>query len=311
MRNLKDYLVLFLKGVGMGAANVIPGVSGGTIAFITNIYEELINSLKALDGKAIQLFFKLKIPDLFKHINFSFLLALFAGIGISIVSLGKLLDFLFNNYPVQVWAFFFGLILASVFFVGRKIYRWNLGTILMLLVGTGIALSISFLKPASENANFIYLLICGVVAMSSMLLPGLSGSFVLILMGNYQLIFLKAVPDFNLAILLPVALGSIIGLALLSRAISFILDKFRDGTIALLTGFILGSLLIIWPWKNEIYLQDQVGNFILKDGEKIVLSYERYFPELSNYATLIAIGLIIVGILSVWFIESLGEKKQS
>jgi putative membrane protein len=311
MKTLKDYSLLFFKGVGMGAANVIPGVSGGTIAFITNIYEELIDSLKALNFKAVTLLFSFRFRELSSHINLYFLIALFSGIFLSIISLGKLLDYLFRFYPVQIWAFFFGLIAASVYFVGLKINRWHLGTFLMLITGTAIALAISFLKPAAENSNFIYLIICGVIAMASMLLPGLSGSFVLILMGNYQLIFLKAVPDFNLAVLIPVALGSILGLMALSHFISYILKKFRDGTIGLLTGFILGSLLIIWPWKNEVFLKDQMGNLVLKKGEKIIVSYERYVPEFSESATLIAILLMIVGVAVVWLIESLGKKAEA
>jgi len=311
MKNLRDYFILFLKGVGMGAANVIPGVSGGTIAFITNIYEDLINSLKALDLVAIRLFFTFKFKELARYIHLDFLIVLFAGIGLSIISLGKLLDYLFRFYPVQVWAFFFGLILASVYFVGQKIYRWNMGVILMLILGTSIAVMISFLKPATENSSFVYLIICGVVAMSSMLLPGLSGSFVLILMGNYQLIFLKAVPEFDLGIIIPVGVGSILGLILLSRFISFILDRYRDATIALLTGFILGSLLIIWPWKHEIYLEDQLGNLVIKEGEKVIQSYERYMPAITELDTIIAILLIIIGIVIVWGIESAGNKKEA
>ncbi len=309
VRRFIDYLLLFIKGVGVGAANVIPGVSGGTIAFITNIYEELINSLKSLDFKAIKLFFSFKWKELSQHVNLPFLLSLFFGVGISLITLGRLLKFLFEHYPVQVWAYFFGLILASVYFVGKKINRWHGGVVLMLVIGTAIAVAISFFRPASQNDGFFYLIICGIVAMSSMLLPGLSGSFVLILLGNYELIFLQAVPEFDLKILIPVGVGCVVGLVILSRAIAYILEKFRDGTIALLTGFILGSLLIIWPWKHEIYLSDQAGNFILKDGAKIVSSYERFFPDLTTAGNLAAIGFIIFGFFCVWLVERMGEKK--
>ena len=311
MHRIRYFLLLFFKGIGVGAANVIPGVSGGTIAFITNIYEELIDSLKSLDLKAVRLLVTFKVMEFSRHINFPFLLVLFAGVLISVVSLGKLLDYLFRHFPVHVWAYFFGLILASVFFVGKKIEKWNFGSVAMLVIGTAIAVTISFLRPASENAGFIYLTICGIVAMSSMLLPGLSGSFVLILLGNYQLIFLQAVPDFQIDILIPIVLGCIIGLVALSHFISFILKKFRDGTIALLTGFILGSLLIIWPWKNEIYLKDQLGNFVIKEGEKVIQNYERYMPDLAIAGNIIAVALIFLGIISVWLIEKTGEKKTT
>jgi putative membrane protein len=311
MRSIKDYLLLFFKGVGIGAANVIPGVSGGTIAFITNIYEELINSLKSLDVKAVKLTFGFQVKELSRHINLPFLVAVFVGVALSILSLGKLLDFLFNVYPVQVWSFFFGLILASIFFVGKRIEKWNATTIIMLLLGTAVAVFISFMKPASENDNFFYLIICGVVAISSMLLPGLSGSFVLILLGNYRLLFLKAIPDFNLKVIIPVAIGSLIGFVALSHLIAYVLKKFHDATLAVLTGFILGSLLIIWPWKHAIFLEDDLGNVVIKDGEKVIQSYEHFIPQITETGTLIAIALMLLGIASVWLIESFGEKQAT
>jgi putative membrane protein len=311
VRKLRDHLMLFLKGVGMGAANVIPGVSGGTIAFITNIYEELIKSLKSLDLKAIKLAFKFRWKELSEHINLAFLVVLFAGVGISLISLGRLLKYLFTNFPIYVWAYFFGLILASVYFVGKKINNWQTIVMFMLVIGTALAIMISLFSPATQNENFIYLILCGVVAMSSMLLPGLSGSFVLILMGNYELIFLQAVPEMDLGILIPVGIGVVAGFVILSRIIAFVLERFRDGTIALLTGFILGSLLIIWPWKNEIYLTDQVGNYVLKNGQRVVESYDRYLPNLTSLDNILALGFIAFGFICVWFIESIGEKKIS
>lgn len=294
----------------MGAANVIPGVSGGTIAFITNIYEELIDSLKSFDIKAIKLLLNLKFKAFGAYVNFPFLLVLFTGIFISIISFGKILSFLFDNYPIYVWAFFFGLILASIYFVGRTISKWNLTTILMIIIGVTIAAIISYLNPASRNENVFYLFICGVVAMASMLLPGLSGSFVLILMGNYQLIFLEAVPDFNLAILTPVVLGSIAGFIILSRIISYLLKQFRDGTIGLLTGFILGSLLIIWPWKRPKYLFDEAGEIVVRKGKMIIEGYTWYLPQIEDAATWISVFFIILGIGLVIFIESYAKKSS-
>ena len=311
MQSIKDYLLLFFKGVGIGAANVIPGVSGGTIAFITNIYEDLINSLKSLDVKAVKLAFSFRTRELSQHINLPFLIAVFLGVAISILSLGKLLDFLFNVYPVQVWSFFFGLILASIFFVGKRIEKWNTVSITMLLLGTALAVFISFMKPATENHNFFYLVICGVVAISSMLLPGLSGSFVLILLGNYRLLFLKAIPDFNLKVIIPVGIGALVGFVALSHLIAYLLKKFYDATIAVLTGFILGSLLIIWPWKHAIYLEDELGDIVIKDGEKVIQSYEHFIPKITETGTMIAIGLMLTGIAAVWLIESFGEKQAS
>jgi len=310
MKKYKDRLLLFLKGVAMGAANVIPGVSGGTIAFVTNIYEELIESLKSFDLQAFKLLVGFKFKAFREYVNFDFLFILFAGVGVSIFSLGKLLSYLFEFYPIYVWAFFFGLILASIYFVGNKINKWTWAVVLMFIIGTAIAVSISLFNPATQNNSFIYLTLCGVVAMSSMLLPGLSGSFVLILMGNYELIFLEAVPSFNVGILTPVIIGSVLGFIILSRLISFLLKHFHDGTVGVLTGFIAGSLLIIWPWKNPVYLKNNLGDFIIRKGEKVIADYDRYFPAFDSHMTWIALGFIILGIILVWGIESLGQKQS-
>jgi putative membrane protein len=306
-----DKLLLFFKGVAMGAANVVPGVSGGTIAFITNIYDELINSLKSFDLKAIKLLASFKFHEFSNHVNLRFLFVLFSGVFLSIISFGKLLSYLFSGYPVYVWAFFFGLILASVYFVGKNIHKWDWKSWLPLLVGTLIAVIIAYLNPANENENSFYLFLCGIIAMASMLLPGLSGSFVLILMGNYQLIFLEAVPEFNLRILIPVVLGSGVGFVLLSRIISFLLGKFRDSTVGLLTGFILGSLLIIWPWKRAIYLVNEMGEMVLKNGKQIIESYEWFAPDLFNHQTWIAAVFILFGIVVVILIEGLARLQKS
>jgi putative membrane protein len=295
----------------MGAANVIPGVSGGTIAFITNIYETLIDSLKSFDLKAVSMLLQFKIRDFSKHVNMPFLLVLFSGVFLSIISLGKILSYLFDHYPVFVWAFFFGLILASVYFVGKTISKWNVSTIITLVIGAAAAVIITYLNPASEDDNIFYLFVCGIVAMASMLLPGLSGSFVLILMGNYQLIFLEAVPDFNLAILIPVVLGSVAGFIILSRIISFLLKKFRDGTIGVLTGFILGSLLIIWPWKTPEYLMDEMGDAVLRKGKMIIEGYEWNLPQIHHMETWVSVVFIILGILLVVFIESFAQKSPT
>jgi putative membrane protein len=295
----------------MGAANVIPGVSGGTIAFITNIYEDLINSLKAFDIKAIRFLFGLKLKSFSEHINFQFLFWLFAGVFLSILSLGKILSFLFDNYPVYVWAFFFGLILASIYFVGKTISKWNLANILAVVAGVIIAVVITYLNPASRNESTLYLFLCGIVAMASMLLPGLSGSFVLILMGNYQLIFLEAVPDLNMKILLPVVLGSIAGFIILSRIISFLIKNFRDKTIGVLTGFILGSLLIIWPWKNPEYLLDATGEIVVRKGKMVIEGYSWYLPDIGNSETWVSAIFILLGIALVIVIEIFAKRTKA
>ncbi len=295
----------------MGAANVIPGVSGGTIAFITGIYDDLIHSLKSFDLVAIKLLLSFKFKEFSNHINLPFLAVLMSGVFISLISIGKGLKYLFEqgpNYEIQIWAFFFGLILASVIFVGKTIGKWNTSTIIITAIGIGIAVTLAFLKPASQNENFLYIVISGVVAMSSMLLPGLSGSFVLILMGNYQLIMLEAIPNGNLKIIAGVGIGAVIGFVILSRIISFLLEKHKDNTIGGLTGFIFGSLLIIWPWKEKVFLADSAGELILKKGETVVQGYHWYLPEMTN-VTFLAIGFAVLGFAMVYGVEKLGSKN--
>ncbi|MBN2518866.1 MAG: DUF368 domain-containing protein [Bacteroidales bacterium] len=308
---MKKYFLFFLKGAGMGTANVIPGVSGGTIALITGIFEKLINSIKSFDLKAIKLLFTGKFKEFNHYVNFNFLLSVFIGILFSVVTLAKILDNLFRNYPVYIWAYFFGLILASIYFIGKTVEKWNTSVIISFIAGGVIAFGITFLNPATENENFVYLIICGIVAICSMILPGLSGSFVLILMGNYQLVVIEAINNIRLDILLPLLLGAGVGLLAFSHLLSWIFKKFKDQTISLLTGFILGSLGILWPWKNEIYKVDSFGNPFLKDnGEYIVQSYERYLPKQFNSEVFLAITFVIIGIISIWIIEKYAEAKK-
>lgn len=308
---MKEYIALFLKGIGIGAANVIPGVSGGTIALITGIFEKLIHSIKSFDIKAIKLLFAGKFREISKHVNLNFLITVFLGVIFSILTLARVLSYLFDHYPVYIWAYFFGLILASVYFVGKTIDKVNIPVTGTFIVGTGIAIFISILNPATENRAIFYLFICGIVAVCSMILPGLSGSFVLILMGNYKLVFIYAVNNFDLKILVPVVLGAIFGLLTFSHLLSWIFQKFKNETIALLTGFILGSLSILWPWKKEVFLNGETGNIILKkSGDMIIQGYEKYFPESFNQEVAIAIVLLIIGVLSIWLIEKFAKGKE-
>jgi len=308
-KKLNNYLLALLKGIGMGAANVIPGVSGGTIALITGIFERIINALKSFDATAIKLLFKGKIKELIDYIDFYFLVAVFSGMLISIFSLARLFEYLFANYPVYIWSYFFGLILASVYFVGKTIEKWSLSVVITFIIGTAIAVVLSFLNPAVQNDSFFYLVICGIVAICSMILPGLSGSFVLVLMGNYELVMIHAINDFNLKIIIPVGIGAVGGLIAFSHFLSWILKKYKDQTIAILTGFILGSLSIIWPWKNPVYRTDALGEIILKKGEKIVEGYNMFIPDTLNTEVILALTYIIIGIVSIIVIEKLATKK--
>lgn len=326
MTSLKKHSSNFLKGFTMGAANVIPGVSGGTIALITGIFERLINSLKAFNIKAIKLILKGKFKDFEKHTDFIFILTVFAGAITSIMTLAKILEFLFNNYPIFIWSYFFGLILASVLFVGKTIEKWNFGVITAFITGAAIAITITVLKPANENSSFLYLILCGIVAISSMILPGLSGSFILILMGNYKLIMIKSINNLSNAfsgdfstlpqaikIITPVAIGVIIGLLAFSHLLSWVYKKFKNQTIAILTGFILGSLTILWPWKHsynssgELLKTNMFGKIISKTTDLKVFAYEKFFPEI-NSILFITIAIMILGIATIWIIERTAEK---
>lgn len=298
---IKEYLSLFFKGLAMGVANVIPGVSGGTIAFITGIFERLINAIKSINLQAIKLFFTGKWKAFAKHIDLYFLIAVLSGVAVAIISVAKLFKILFENYPVYIWSFFLGLILASIFFVGKTISKWDFKVILSFVIGTAFAVIIAFTKPASENANFLYLIVCGIIAACSMILPGLSGSFVLILLGNYQLVMINAVTEFNVGVLLPVVIGAGLGLIGFSYFLSWVFKTFRNQTIAILTGFILGSLAIIYPWKQPI--TTVFGNKIKTIG------YDWYIPQI-NTEFFIAVFFILLGAGLLTAIELYANRQQ-
>lgn len=296
---MNHYLANFLKGIGVGSANVIPGVSGGTIALITGIFERLINALKSLNFTAIKLFFTGKFKEFAKHIDLWFLVSVGSGVLVSILSIAKIFEYLFAEYPIYLWSFFFGMILVSIYYVGITIEKINWKTIVAFIIGTAIALIISFGTPAKENSNFFYLMICGAVATCSMILPGLSGSFVLVLMGNYQLVMIDAVNDLNLQILLPVVIGGVGGLLAFSHLLSWIFKNYRDLTISILTGFILGSMPIIWPWKNDV-----ITYF---GSEAKVTGYEYYLPEMNmEFAT--ALVIILLGAFIIILTEKMAKK---
>ncbi len=295
----------------MGAANVIPGVSGGTIALITGIFERLIDAIKSFDGKAVKLLLKFDFKTFAKHTDLVFLISIFAGVGLAIVSLARLFDFLFNNYPAYIWSFFFGLVLASVYFVGKTVHSWKIASLLSFVAGTAIAAVVTFMTPATENANFFYLMLCGVVAVCSMILPGLSGSFVLILLGNYQLVAIDAINNRDFSILMPVLIGAVVGLIAFSHFLSWLLKKYKDQTIALLTGFILGSLSILWPWKEAVYLQDASGVLLLKDGLPKVARYIPEWPAELNQEVWFSALLMIAGILTIWAVEYAAKTKNT
>lgn len=297
---MNQYIANFFKGMGVGSANVIPGVSGGTIALITGIFERLIDALKSFNLTAFKLFFTGKFKEFIKHTDLWFLVSVGCGVLVAILTIARLFEYLFANYPIYLWSFFFGMILVSIYYVGITIEKFNLKVVVSFIIGTAIALFIAFGTPAKENSNFLYLIICGAVATCSMILPGLSGSFVLVLMGNYQLIMIEAVNDLNLKILLPVVLGGVVGLLAFSHLLSWIFKNYRDITIAVLTGFILGSMPIIWPWKNDV-----ITYF---GSEAKVTGYEYYLPEF-NMEFAIAFVIILIGAGIIILTEKMAKNK--
>ena len=296
---MKADFSLFAKGVAMGAANVIPGVSGGTIALITGIYERLINALKSGDITSVKLLLSGKFSDFWQRIDGRWLSILIAGVAISIVTLAKLFEYLLQHHEQLTMAFFFGLILVSIWYVAKRIEHWKPSVWTALAIGASVAILIATLAPASENASFAYVFLCGVIAISSMILPGLSGSFVLIIMGNYALV-LGAISTFSLSILLPMALGCIVGLIVFSHVLAWVFKHYQDHTLALMTGFVVGSLVVIWPWKNAIVEQvTRVG----KPPKEVIVSYDWLMPSLSAPGTWIAIALMLAGGISIALME--------
>ena len=297
---MNQFFTNFLKGMGVGSANVIPGVSGGTIALITGIFERLINALKSFNLTAIKLFFTGKYREFAKHTDLWFLASVGCGVLAAILTVARIFEYMFANYPIYLWSFFFGMILVSIYYVGITIEKLNFKTVLSFIIGTAIALFIAFGTPAKENSNILYLMICGAVATCSMILPGLSGSFVLVLMGNYQLIMIDAVNDLNLKILIPVVIGGVVGLLAFSHLLSWIFKNYRDITIAVLTGFILGSMPIIWPWKNDV-----ITYF---GSEAKVTGYDYYLPEL-NMEFAIALVILLIGAGIIVLTEKMAKNR--
>jgi putative membrane protein len=307
---MKEYLGYFFKGMAVGVANIIPGVSGGTIALITGIFERLIEAIKSFDLTALNLLLKGKWNEFVIKTDFYFLVSIFTGVIAALVSLARLFDYLFHHYPVYIWAFFFGLVLASVYYVGKSVEKWRTSVVIAFIIGTAIAAIVSFINPAKENDSFFYLIICGVVAVCSMILPGLSGSFVLILMGNYQLVAIDAINDMKFSVLIPVGIGAVTGLIAFSHVLAWVFKHYKDQTIAMLTGFILGSLTILWPWKKAVFLTNTAGDFIIKHGEKVVARYSVIFPENIDTQVIIAFAFMVLGYFSIVFVEKMAKTKQ-
>jgi len=299
----------------MGAADVVPGVSGGTIAFITGIYERLLAALQSINPKSITLIYRKGFKQFWVAIDGNFLLFLLGGIAISILSLAKGLTWLLHNKPILIWSFFFGLIVASSWFVARKVPRWDVGKGLSLLVGALIAFWIGTIAPAQGPETLAYIFLSGMIAICAMILPGISGSFILLLMGSYSMILgaigsIASEPSSPLLILGVFMVGAIIGLFSFVRVLNFVFRKAHDQTIAALTGFMIGSLGKVWPWKKTI------ETTVNRKGEIIPLVQENLFPavfeqQVGDPSQLgFALGLMLLGTILVWGIEKLGTLNS-
>ena len=304
-RRLLDYAVISLKGVAMGAADAVPGVSGGTIAFISGIYEELI---KTISGVNLSLFKTLKkegFSAFWTQLNGNFIVALLSGIIISYVSFMRLAKYLIENHPILIWSFFFGLIVASIFFVGKQINKWNAGVVVSIILGALAAYYITTLPTMADNNSSLFLFFAGALAICAMILPGISGSFILVILGAYKTLS-DALHDFDVKKIAVFTFGAIVGLLSFSHILKWLFKHYHNITLALLTGFIFGSLNKIWPWKEVVTWQTT------SDGIKTPLVEKSISPFTfdGNPQITYAIILMVVGFLTIFILEKIGSKKQ-
>lgn len=321
-RTFSDKVFLVLKGLAMGAANKVPGVSGGVVAFVAGFYEEFIYSLQKINFKAFKLLINGRFRSLYYYTNFKFLGLLILGMVISYFSISQLLDYLLVHYELYVWGAFFGMIIGSVYYITKEFDEWSRRSVFYVLAGIAVGVAISFLEPAKENDNLFFVFFCGMVGVSGMTMPGLSGSFILILFGNYVLLLVDSVNalyytiadiflmDFSfihdperlrlLKVLVVFSLGSLAGLVTLSHLLGYLLKLYKKDTYAVIIGFITGSLGVVWPWKEKIFKLNNQGEFITDaHGDFILDNYQRYFPDFSDSMTWITIIFIWIGIFIV------------
>lgn len=331
-RSLSDKIFLVLKGIAMGLANKIPGVSGGVVAFVAGFYEEFIYSFKRINKTAFKFLIVGRFKSLYRYINGPFLSLLILGIVISFFSISKILDYLLTRYEIQVWACFFGMIIGSIYYINKDFEgAWSKTSRTALVIGALVGISISFFDPATENSNLLFVFLCGIISVSGMTLPGLSGSFIMMLMGNYVLLLVDSVNslydtiadmfsgDFSfihnparihlLKVLVSFTLGSVTGLVTFSNLLSYLIKHFKKVTYASILGFIIGSLGVVWPWKHKVFAVHK-GEFLLdRNGNQIIATYKRYLPELTM-DTFWAVFYIFMGILLVLGLEWYGAKTR-
>ena len=314
-RTFSQKIALFLKGLAMGAANKVPGVSGGTVSFVLGFYEELIYSFRKINFIALKLLINFRFKSFYSYVNGPFLLLVMGGSIFSYFSISLVLDYFLQYYELYVWSCFFGMIIGSVYYIGKGFGEWNSANTISLIVGISVGLGISFLNPARENDNLWFVFICGIIGVSGMTLPGLSGSFILILMGNYVLLLVDSVNELlfvvtnlitgnfevledpekirYLKIISVFTLGSVFGLVSISHILGYVLKRWNAIVTAIIIGFITGSLGIVWPWKKAIYLINNKTYLLDKKGNKIIENYNRFIPDFSLLETWVAIFYII------------------
>ncbi len=319
-RNFLDYVLITIKGLAMGAADVVPGVSGGTIAFISGIYEELIETIHKLDIGFFKIWKKDGFKAAWRAYNLSFLLALFGGVFISILSFAKLIIWLLANYPILVWSFFFGLVIASILYVGKQITKWNLKNILSLIIAVAFAYFITLATPTDSPESIWFLFIAGFVAIIAMILPGISGAFILLLLGAYTPVIgtvsqlSDGVSAMNWGLtseaLLKLgvfAIGAIIGLKVFSRTLNWMFKHHKNTTLAVLTGFMIGALNKIWPWKEVLQTRMNHKGIEVPFIEKSILPSDYTGdPQL-----LYACGFAIIGFLMIFVLERISVRKKT
>lgn len=318
----KYYLGIVARGMAMGAADVVPGVSGGTIAFITGIYDKLINSISSFNLGIIKVLKNQGVKAVWETINGNFLVALFFGIGVSVVSLSKVFSTLIQTHPTQLWSFFFGLIIASIFYIGKQINKWSVYNVIGLIIGTAIVVGISLLPPIGDSDSLGYIFICGAIAICAMILPGISGSFLLLILGVYPTI-LGAVNDKNIVLLSVFGLGMVVGILSFSKLLKWIFEHYKNITLSILTGFLVGSMYKLWPWRHieQIYLKHAgelneevvtlVDSPVLPQNyDEIVTSGNQileYIPAESN--VVMCSILAVLGFSLIFIVEFVGKKS--
>ncbi|MHB0754172.1 DUF368 domain-containing protein [Polaribacter sp. M15] len=330
-RTFAKKIMLFIKGLAMGAANKVPGVSGGTVSFVLGFYEEMIYSFQKINFTAFKLLFSGKFKTFFKYVNAQFMLLVMGGSIFSYFSVSLILDYFLEHYELYVWSWFFGMIIGSVFYIGKGFEDWNRKSVIYIIFGVTLGIGISFLTPAKENDNLWFVFLCGIIGVSGMTLPGLSGSFILILLGNYVLLLVDSVNvlfsiitnvltgNFQvfsdpvkmkyLKIISVFTAGSTFGLVSISHVLGYVLKRWRNIVNAIIIGFITGSLGIVWPWKKKVYVTDGESFLLDIDGHKIIKNYERFVPDALTTETVVAVLFIFMGIGLILGIDYYERKR--